>query len=164
MHRYDPWHTEGSILTNTRYVAMSWHDGCMSCHKAIVVITGRAHCFHDWIYIGLFSSKKRFCFLAFVTSRHAMIQIVVKDLTFHHLFHGKNISFATFVGFKDMFCKPGICRLKFLTNMLLCWNKKRSKFDQSFRRYSFNIRMSKMKMFEIADGKQSLKALKGPRK
>ena len=20
---------------------------CMSCHKAIVVITGRAHCFHD---------------------------------------------------------------------------------------------------------------------
>ena len=24
---------------------------CMSCHKAIVVITGRAHCFHDYIYI-----------------------------------------------------------------------------------------------------------------
>ena len=24
---------------------------CMSCHKAIVVITGRAHCFHDNIYI-----------------------------------------------------------------------------------------------------------------
>ena len=28
---------------------------CMSCHKAIVVITGRAHSFHDYIYI-LFSS------------------------------------------------------------------------------------------------------------
>ena len=26
---------------------------CMSCHKAIVVITGRAHCFHDYIYIAL---------------------------------------------------------------------------------------------------------------
>ena len=26
---------------------------CMSCHKAIVVITGRAHCFHDFIYITL---------------------------------------------------------------------------------------------------------------
>ena len=26
---------------------------CMSCHKAIVVITGRAHCFHDCIYIAL---------------------------------------------------------------------------------------------------------------
>ena len=24
---------------------------CMSCHKAIVVITGMAHCFHDNIYI-----------------------------------------------------------------------------------------------------------------
>ena len=23
----------------------------MSCHKVIVVITGRAHCFHDYIYI-----------------------------------------------------------------------------------------------------------------
>ena len=23
---------------------------CISCHKAIVVITGRAHCFHDCIY------------------------------------------------------------------------------------------------------------------
>ena len=26
---------------------------CMSCHKAIVVITGRAHCFYDNIYIML---------------------------------------------------------------------------------------------------------------
>ena len=24
---------------------------CMSCHKAVVVITGRAHCFHGCIYI-----------------------------------------------------------------------------------------------------------------
>ena len=24
---------------------------CMSCHKAVVVITGRAHCFHNCIYI-----------------------------------------------------------------------------------------------------------------
>ena len=26
---------------------------CMSCHKAIVVITGRGHFFHDYIYITL---------------------------------------------------------------------------------------------------------------
>ena len=26
---------------------------CMSCHKAIVVITGRPHCFHENIYITL---------------------------------------------------------------------------------------------------------------
>ena len=25
----------------------------MSCHKAIVVISGRAHCFHDYIYVTL---------------------------------------------------------------------------------------------------------------
>ena len=27
---------------------------CMSCHKAIVVITGRAHSFHDYIYIYIY--------------------------------------------------------------------------------------------------------------
>ena len=27
---------------------------CMSCHKAIVVITGSAHCFHDCIYIYIY--------------------------------------------------------------------------------------------------------------
>ena len=26
---------------------------CMGCHKAIVVMTGRAHCFHDCIYMML---------------------------------------------------------------------------------------------------------------
>ena len=24
---------------------------CMSCHKTILVITGREHCFHDYVYI-----------------------------------------------------------------------------------------------------------------
>ena len=28
-------------------------SNCMSCHKAIVVITGRTHCFHDNIYVML---------------------------------------------------------------------------------------------------------------
>ena len=27
---------------------------CMSCHKAIVVITGRAHCLHDYTYIYIY--------------------------------------------------------------------------------------------------------------
>ena len=30
------------------------HMMYMSCHKAIVVITGRAHCFHDYIYIYIY--------------------------------------------------------------------------------------------------------------
>ena len=30
---------------------------CMSCHKAIVVINGKAHCFHDNIYIMILCSS-----------------------------------------------------------------------------------------------------------
>ena len=33
------------------FVASYHVPKCMSFHKAIVVITGRAHCFHDYIYI-----------------------------------------------------------------------------------------------------------------
>ena len=32
------------------YISVHHVPKCMSCHKAIVVITGRAHCFHDNIY------------------------------------------------------------------------------------------------------------------
>ena len=31
---------------------------CMSCHKAIVVIIGRAHCFHDNIYCAHLASVR----------------------------------------------------------------------------------------------------------
>ena len=36
---------------------------CISCHKAIVLITERAHCFHDYIYITPVSSNslKQMC-------------------------------------------------------------------------------------------------------
>ena len=40
----DPRHTECSNLTEARCK-------CVSCHKAMVVITERAHCFHECIYI-----------------------------------------------------------------------------------------------------------------
>ena len=29
-------------------------NSCMSCHKAIVEIIGRAHCFHDSIYMHIY--------------------------------------------------------------------------------------------------------------
>ena len=35
------------------YVCVHHAPKCMSCHKAIVVITGRPHCFHENIYITL---------------------------------------------------------------------------------------------------------------
>ena len=42
------YHHNGFVATH----ALGHHvPKCMSCHKAIVVITGRAHCFHDYIHI-----------------------------------------------------------------------------------------------------------------
>ena len=43
------YHHNGLVATHAHLVPK-----CMSCHKAIVVITGRAHCFHDYIYIYIY--------------------------------------------------------------------------------------------------------------
>ena len=41
------YHHNGIVATHdVHHVAK-----CMSCHNAIVVMTGREHCFHDCIYI-----------------------------------------------------------------------------------------------------------------
>ena len=42
-----------SLAANPANICVTVHHvpKCMSCHKAIVVITGRAHCFHDRIYV-----------------------------------------------------------------------------------------------------------------
>ena len=39
------------------YITVHHVPKCMSCHKAIVVITGRADCFHDYIYIYILRSS-----------------------------------------------------------------------------------------------------------
>ena len=41
----------GNSCTWAHDVRLMMYGWCMSCHKAIVVITGRSHCFHDCIYI-----------------------------------------------------------------------------------------------------------------
>ena len=41
----------GNSSTWAHYIQLHHVSKCMSCHKAIVVITGRANCFHDCIYI-----------------------------------------------------------------------------------------------------------------
>ena len=60
----------GSLMTTyitllallVEHSLVHWYQQCvavhhvpkfMSCHKAIMVLTGRAHCFHDYIYIML---------------------------------------------------------------------------------------------------------------
>ena len=49
------YHPNGFVVTHALGHDVRAHNRkssaqCMSCHKAIVVITGRAHCFHDCIY------------------------------------------------------------------------------------------------------------------
>ena len=48
-NRFVATHAVGHMM----YGSSSSFIKCMSCHKAIVVITGRAHCFHDNIYIDI---------------------------------------------------------------------------------------------------------------
>ena len=38
----------------------------MSCHKAIVVITGKGHCFHDNIYLSIYLSITKKTFIIFI--------------------------------------------------------------------------------------------------
>ena len=46
------YHHNGFVATHALgHMMYGYVPKCMSCHKAIVVITGRAHCFHDYIYI-----------------------------------------------------------------------------------------------------------------
>ena len=41
------YHHNGFVATHALGYMMYRCAKCMSCHKAIVVITGREHCFHD---------------------------------------------------------------------------------------------------------------------
>ena len=45
---------------------------CMGCHKAIVVITGRAHCFHDCIYANYANLYMNYAHLASVGFEHSV--------------------------------------------------------------------------------------------
>ena len=51
------YHHNGFVATHALgHMMYGYHHvpKCMSCHKAIVVITGRAHCFLDCIYIYIY--------------------------------------------------------------------------------------------------------------
>ena len=48
------YHRNGFVVTHAlRHMTVHHIPKCMSCHKGIVVITGRAHCFHDYRHIML---------------------------------------------------------------------------------------------------------------
>ena len=44
-------HPNGFVATHAYGQTVHCVSKCMSCHKAIVMITKRAHCFHDCLYI-----------------------------------------------------------------------------------------------------------------
>ena len=51
------YHHNGFVATHALgHITVHHVPKCMSCHKAIVVISGRAHCFHDYIYIYIYIS------------------------------------------------------------------------------------------------------------
>ena len=45
------YHHNGFVATHA--LGHMMYGYTLSCHKAITVITGRVHCFHDYIYITL---------------------------------------------------------------------------------------------------------------
>ena len=74
---------------------------CMSCHKAIVVITGRAHCFHDYIYIYIYyahlasvifehsicrgSLMTTYITLLALLVEHSLVHWYQQSVTIHHV-------------------------------------------------------------------------------
>ena len=67
------YHHNGFVATHAlEHMMYGYHTStvhhvpkCMSCHKAIVVITGWAHCFHDYIHI-------YYAHLAYVRFEHSV--------------------------------------------------------------------------------------------
>ena len=49
------------LCTSVKWQQLTIHQvsKCMSCHKAIVLITGRAHSCHDWIYIYIYINVRK---------------------------------------------------------------------------------------------------------
>ena len=57
---------------------------CMSCHKAIVVITGRAHCFHDNMSLICYSEFPAFAFIMHTFTYFVYLKIKKRKLHIQH--------------------------------------------------------------------------------
>ena len=52
-----PWLVENSLVNWYQQCVTVHHvPRCLSCHKIIVMITERAHCFHDYMYLCVYIS------------------------------------------------------------------------------------------------------------
>ena len=52
-------HALGHMICAVMYGDVHHVPKCMSCHKAVLVIIGRVHCFHDCIYIYIERERER---------------------------------------------------------------------------------------------------------
>ena len=59
---------------------------CMCCHKFIVVITGRAHCFHDYIFTYILFSHLTFVILAHCVCRGSLMTAYIYIYIYIYIF------------------------------------------------------------------------------
>ena len=51
---------------------------CMSCHKVIVVITGRAHCFHDFMIAYIYHAHYMYIYIYIYTQKSfALFNLII---------------------------------------------------------------------------------------
>ena len=78
------WCTYIYILNIYIYIYVYHVPKCMNCHKAVVVLTGRAHCFHDNIYVmlNLLLRDLAFC-VSWITYDHLHVYIYIVYMYFY---------------------------------------------------------------------------------
>ena len=83
-----------SVITITR----RRNNKGMSCHKAIVVLTGRAHCFHDKIYIYIYIHTYIYIYI------HIYIYIYIYTYIYTYKISYKNCVSITVLNIYPSYC------------------------------------------------------------
>ena len=74
------YHHNGFVATHALGYMMYRCAKCMSCHKAIVVITGRAHCFHDCTHTHTHTHTHRYKYIYVYVYLYSIIYILLLAL------------------------------------------------------------------------------------
>ena len=70
-------------LGHMMYITVYHVLKCVNCHKAIEVITGRAHCFHNCIYLYIFISISIYIYIYISISTYIYIYIIYIYIYIH---------------------------------------------------------------------------------
>ena len=115
---------------------------CMSCHKAIVLITGRAHCFHDNIYITLISllwDSSTMCVVDHLWPLIYIYKILLKTLLFSKIFRFLYRSFASLIKSKETSNKNQHRLINSPYEVKYRWNEYHNNFCDIYFTYIFKI-------------------------